>query len=350
MKTCMKIWLRVTGWSALLLFGIGGAAADTDRGPPALLSGTGLYETGTLKVGPDKLPYSPQYPLWSDGAYKRRWLYLPPGSSIDASLPDAWQFPPGTRLWKEFGFARPVETRFIERLSDGSWRYAVYAWNEEGSEAVLVPETGYRRYPAPAAPGGYYTIPSRDDCRACHEGGAVPVLGIGALQLSPVRDPLAPNRERRTLYDVDLPGLVARGLVRNLPEQYLLEPPRVAAPTPVSRAALGYLHGNCGHCHNATGPLADLDLVLLQPARPLAASARELLRTLVDVPSDFHVYRATRRVAPGLASRSVLALRMRSRNPVVQMPPLGTRTADTNAVVLIERWINEMHFQEEEHR
>ena len=29
-------------------------------------------------------------------------------------------------------------------------------------------------------------------------------------------------------------------------------PPR----TPAERAALGYLHGNCGHCHNADGPLA----------------------------------------------------------------------------------------------
>ena len=52
---------------------------------------TGLYATG-LQVRPDNLPFAPQYPLWSDGADKRRWIHLPPGTSIDASGPD-WRFP-----------------------------------------------------------------------------------------------------------------------------------------------------------------------------------------------------------------------------------------------------------------
>ncbi len=38
-------------------------------------------------------------------------------------------------------------------------------------------------------------FPPQDDCRACHEGAPVPVLGFGALQLSPDRDPLAPHAE-----------------------------------------------------------------------------------------------------------------------------------------------------------
>ena len=27
-------------------------------------------------------------------------------------------------------------TRFIERLADGSWRYATYVWNDDGSDAM----------------------------------------------------------------------------------------------------------------------------------------------------------------------------------------------------------------------
>src|SRR5688572_24156197 len=81
---------------------------------------------------PRNLAFSPQYPLWSDGAHKRRWIQLPPGTAIDATRPDAWVFPPGTRLWKEFALERPIETRLIEQLADGSWRYATYVWNEEG--------------------------------------------------------------------------------------------------------------------------------------------------------------------------------------------------------------------------
>ena len=97
--------------------------ADDARGLPQHLRDTGLYVAGG-QIHPDVLPFSPQYPLWSDGTIKRRWIYLPPGAVVDASRVDAWQFPVGTRLWKEFGYDRRVETRYIERLADGSWRFA----------------------------------------------------------------------------------------------------------------------------------------------------------------------------------------------------------------------------------
>src|SRR5688500_6534491 len=108
--------------------------------PPGRLSETGLYVEGSsTQVDPRNLAFSPQYPLWSDGARKRRWIQLPAGSAIDASQPDAWEFPRGTRLWKEFALDRRVETRYIERLADGSWRFATYLWNEAGTEATLAP-------------------------------------------------------------------------------------------------------------------------------------------------------------------------------------------------------------------
>ena len=77
------------------------------------MSETGLYAAG--RPGRDRSgepPFSPQYPLWSDGAAKARWIYLPPGTAIDTSDPDDWTFPVGTRFWKEFTFnGRKVETR-----------------------------------------------------------------------------------------------------------------------------------------------------------------------------------------------------------------------------------------------
>jgi hypothetical protein len=45
-------------------------------------------------------------------------------------------------------------------------------------------------------------------------------------------------------------------------------------------------------------------------------------------------------VAPGAAHASVLALRMRSRDARVQMPPLGSEIPDSEALALIERWID----------
>jgi hypothetical protein len=325
------------------MFGIALDVSGADVELPLRLRETGLYTGGSsTTIRPENLAFSPQYPLWSDGAIKRRWLYLPPGTAIDASRPDAWEFPPGTRLWKEFGYSRPVETRFIERLGDGSWRFAAYVWNADGNDAVLAPPEGIARHPVSEVPGGIYSIPARGDCRACHDGATVPALGVSALQLSPDRDPLAPHAERIASDHIDLRGLAARGLLRNFPPALLDHPPRIAAGTPVSRAALGYLHGNCGHCHNDVGPLASLDMSLALEASA-ATSVAKTLRSLISQSSRYRpgtAPAASQRVVPGRPDLSVLALRMHSRNPLMQMPPIGTQLADVEGLALVERWIH----------
>ena len=184
---------------------------------PAQLSATGLYaDLRADRVAKGVRSFTPQYPLWSDGSLKRRWLWLPPGTRIDASRTDAWQFPPGTRLWKEFSMGRRVETRLIERLADGQWRYATYVWREDGSDADLAPERGIAAHPVAGAPKGRYRILARDDCRACHEAAPVPVLGVSALQLSPDRDPHAANAVPPADGDLDLAGLQRLGLLSGL--------------------------------------------------------------------------------------------------------------------------------------
>jgi hypothetical protein len=278
-----------------------------------------LRDTGIDQ--PRNLAFSPQYPLWSDGAIKRRWISLPPGTAIDASRPDAWEFPRGTRLWKEFSLDRPVETRFIERLPDGTWRYAVYVWNEEGTDATLAPADGIAALPAHDG----YSIPSESDCRACHEGAAVPVLGFSALQLSPDRDPLAPHADVFT--DIDLDDLVARGLIRNLPLRAAR--PRIEASSPVERAALGYLHGNCGHCHNDNDTRVPVDLTLAHSVAGGSAHSDRVLTSLIDVGNRF-------------------LARVSSRNAQQRMPPLGTRLVDSEALALLERWISQKSATAEE--
>ena len=314
-------------------------------GLPATLQATGLYVAGSnTEVRPGILAYAPVYPLWSDGAAKRRWIQLPPGRSIDGSRPDAFDFPPGTRLWKEFAMGgRRIETRYIERRADGRWVYATYRWNEQGSDAVLAPAGGERGLAVAEAPGGRYDLPSRNDCLACHEGAAVPVLGVSALQLSPARDPLAPHAEASRPGDADLRLLVERGLLRHLPRQLLAAPPRIAADSATERAALGYLHGNCGHCHNDSGAPAPVKLVLAQQAARPAASRERVLQTTVGVAGRYRPTGATGplpRLAPGQAGNSLLVLRMRSRHALLQMPPLGSTQPDPEGLALVERWID----------
>jgi mono/diheme cytochrome c family protein len=314
----------------------------TDNPPPTLRE-TGLYaDPGTLQVDPAHLAFAPQYPLWSDGAAKRRWISLPPGTAIDGSDPEAWIFPAGTRFWKEFSFnGKKVETRYLERRADGQWLYAAYAWSADGREAQLVPARG-KRGAYPLAGGRSHTIPGVADCKACHQGGPSEVLGFGTLQLSPDRDAGAPHAEIRPDPGVDLSYLVDRGLLVGLPEAVLDTPPRIAGATATERAALGYMHGNCGHCHNERGSLQNIGLFLRHSVKTAGEPAiATTVGQFVKKPAPGQSPDAVLRVVPGHPERSGLMERVSSRYSALQMPPLGTELIDDEAVRLLYRWIAE---------
>jgi hypothetical protein len=322
--------------------------------PPRSLLETGLYVAGSSEqVRSSNLPFTPQYPLWSDGAGKRRWLNLPPGTAIDASRPDAWDFPVGTRLWKEFSQAgRKIETRLMQRRADGSWMYATYLWNDQGTDAILAPPAG-ALLDIPAAPTGRHEVPASADCLACHEGAAVPVLGASAIQLSrnrnggagtSLRDDAPPAAAGSDLQDVtlDLHGLITRELLRDFPASWRNDPPTIPAVSPIEREAFGYLHGNCGHCHNRDGSPAAVQLVLAQSAAAPDDGRRRVLRATLNARSRYRpsgMQHDAVIIAPGRPEASVMMHRMQSRHPLVQMPPLGTLAPDGEALALIRRWI-----------
>jgi len=312
------------------------------------LADTGLYRDFATRTIADGIrPYSPQYPLWTDGATKLRWVSLPAGSTIDASDADAWRFPVGTRFWKQFSFGgRPVETRFIEKTGEGKWVFAAYVWNGDLSDATLAPPaTGLKNY-YEIAPGVRHNIPSVYDCKACHEGnGRDSVLGYGALQLSSDRDPLAPHAEAVPANSLDLAALLRENRLRNAPAAWRTTPPIIAAPTPKARAALGYLHGNCSFCHNDQDPVSSVGMSLRASLAAHRAQDEPAMRTAVGVRSKFQIRGlppdSSLRLAPGDPAHSAVLVRMRSRDGMSQMPPLGTKMVDTEAVALITAWLRE---------
>ena len=317
------------------------ATADTRR-VPQRLADTGLYsDFASRTVDARNLPFSPQYPLWSDGSAKRRWIRLPPGKAIDARDPERWVFPVGTKLWKEFAWSRRVETRYLERTRRG-WIYASYAWTDDGADAVLAPEGGLLTSEE-VAPGRRHAIASVADCRNCHQGGRSEILGFSALQLSPHRDPLALHAEPLAPGDATLTTLVERGLVRRLPRALVERPPRIPASSPRARAALGYLHANCSMCHDAEGPLASLGVSLRHELAALDARDQPA-RAALGHPTRYRIAAASGEsvwIRPGAPSASAVVDRMSSRSPIRQMPPLGTQVVDEEAVSLIRRWIAE---------
>ncbi|MCB9898121.1 MAG: hypothetical protein H6825_08975 [Planctomycetes bacterium] len=346
MKACRPS-LRGLALAALALASCAPDAAPPAPAPdelPAHLADTGLYADATLRdVAPDVWPYDPQYPLWTDGATKRRWIHVPAGSAIDATDPEAWVFPAGTRLWKEFALGRRLETRYMEKRADGSWLRASYVWSDDGGDAVLAPAGGVAHL-AEVAPGVPYDVPGRADCATCHSRGDG-VLGFDALQLSAERDPLAPHANAGVPAGQDLAAFVARGLVRGLPADLLARPPRIPARTPRERAALGYLDTHCGSCHRDDGPLAGLGLTLGAELRDRDGDhPPRALVTTVGRPSRFRPPGAPSceaRIEPGAPELSTLVERMATRDPLRQMPPLGTHLVDVDALHLIETWIRE---------
>lgn len=269
----MKPWLAA---SLLAL------AASAQATLPERLSETGFG-------GAALRPFEPRFALWSDGAAKQRWIALPAGTSVDAGQPDAWRFPAGTRLWKTFSVdGLPVETRHMQLGADGRWQFASYVW--QGGEALRAPARGQ----VLALPGGRrYEVPSVGDCVACHAGARSPVLGFAALQLGPA-----------------VPALLRDGLLANAPAAWAAQPPDFLAADATERAARGYLHGNCGHCHFNGGVPVPLRLALDVGAPPAPVDGAAVLR------------------------------RAGTRNPYQQMPPLGTRDIDAVGLALLARHFN----------
>lgn len=327
------------------------ALASASAEFPQLLSETGLYaEDGS--IDPRNRPFAPQYPLWTDGAAKRRWVRLPDGATIDARVMDAWKFPAGTTFWKEFSWqGRPVETRVIRIQPDGSAAYATYAWNADGSEATRAPDGGIPRSHE-IARGKWHAIPSTSDCANCHESGPSRILGFTALQLSDDRDPLAPHAEPLPASAVTLRTLLAERRLRTQRGALADEAPRIEARDSIERAALGYLSSNCGSCHNTQGPLARLGFSLRpdvvydaasayqaaaqgMPGSAIASALRHNGRFLL--PGDTA---GARLIEPGAPEASAVMHRMRSRRAATQMPPLGTVLVDSAGVALVRRWIS----------
>jgi len=290
------------------------------------LAETGLYsDPASRALAANLLPFSPNHVLWSDGAEKRRWIALPKDTQIDSQDLDHWVFPIGTRLWKEFsrGGVR-LETRLIERYGSGREDFwmGTFVWNAEQTDAVFV-ENGQADLLGTA-----HDAPAQKQCWSCHQGEPGRALGFSALQLAGA----GPGMR--------LEALVRGDLLSHPPTRTDFHPPG----EPAVAAALGYLHANCGTCHNRNGtswPDAQMDLRLTVDDFTPAMTAA--YRTTIG--QGIQAWRNpafTTRVVAGDPDRSALMFRMKARGSKDQMPSLATEMIDPAGVELVQRWIESL--------
>jgi hypothetical protein len=288
---------------------------------PNTLSEVGIYpHSDSLVPSKRAISYRPGFELWSDGGVKQRELVLPEGEQIDASDPEAYTFPLGTLVFKTFSFRTPdsperpvpVETRLLRQTQEG-WELSAYAWNQAATDAELLDLKRSRPVEVLTDDGEVveHAIPSRLECRQCHESAPSMILGLNELQLA----------RSDTL----------EGLASRLSPPPPADPERLPDHGELTSAVLGYLVGNCTHCHNGTnGAASSFDL------RPNVA-----LRNLIGVPTESSATADGVRVVPGEPEQSILLLAVRGSGEleVKDMPPLGVALRDTTAVELLDRWI-----------
>jgi len=277
---------------------------------PAKLSETPLYKdiaTKTLANG--TIEFTPANVLWSDAAEKHRWIQLPPGTQIDSSNMDHWVFPVGTVFFKEFDLdGKRLETRIVWHVADTGNRetdylLGAYVWDDTETDAT------FEKDGAQDIRGTDHDAPAADTCWRCHVGEAGHVLGFSALQLGDTSAwPLTVQ-----------PGVT------------------FAAPN----AALGYLHANCGHCHNPDGSAwVDSHMVLRLDTSEHDATTTQIYQTTVGVPLEQWIGRGyTTRIIAGDPDNSAVFVRMASRAMNVQMPPLATEYVDPTGMDLLRTWI-----------
>lgn len=314
---------------------------------PKTLSETGLYlDILSKNLNSQITPFSPQYPLWSDTAEKTRWVFLPEGKQIQTQNPDRWVFPAGTKFWKEFVFGgKRVETRFFVKISEGEgfahWRFATYVWNEEETEAVQANPYGMKEaFPIPGTQVSH-SIPSKAQCVTCHMRGGDPILGFENLQLSDDRDPLSPHQQEKNGWTLSL-------LKHSHKLTHPLEvTPRVISNSASGRAAMGYLHGNCGHCHNPSGFAKKSQLFTRYQSNVDEEKESPAFRTLVNqftrqhhVPGKIPGKNSFRIEAGDPENSGVIQLMNHREVGHPQMPPLATQLVDQEGVELLKTWIS----------
>ena len=287
---------------------------------PEKLSGTGLYaDFASRALEGGVRPYTPQFPFWSDGDKLQRWLLLPPNTKIETVGMDDWVFPVGTKAWEQVDVnGIPMETRFLWKVRADAWFQVTYAWLEDGSDAVAAPDG------IADARGTKHEIPSRKACKECHDEVLDQLIGVSAYQLSDGGKGL-------------LSALMAEGRLTYPPPGEFTMPGNA-----VERAALGYLHANCGNCHNDFSNLrkqTPMRLRVLTSETTVAAAGP--YRTSVGVkmmheimPDIFDV------LVPGDPSHSGLYERM-ARRDNSGMPPHSTKI-DGQGCDAVSSWIAAM--------
>jgi uncharacterized repeat protein (TIGR03806 family) len=280
------------------------------------------------------IPYELNTPLWSDGADKLRYIYLPDGAVMtDPGANDEWggllNLPVGSAIIKTFAFGegedqRFIETRLLLHRADG-WLALPYKWNEEQTEARLALVGARMELTRPDGETISYQIPNKNQCKQCHvKDGAVTPIGPKSRNLS---------AEWLTA-QVEAGRIEAMPAVRDTVPHWQVRD----ASADIEELARGYLDVNCAHCHQPGGSASNSGLDLRWEQQDTYAIGIRKPPVAAGRGAGGHKVS----IAPGNPDASILVHRMSSTEPGVAMPELGRSTNDRAGIEVVRAWIEGM--------
>jgi uncharacterized repeat protein (TIGR03806 family) len=338
----------------VMLLGLCGACDDAPLAPTRhgvqfpegetfhKLSDYNLFEEPLAVLIPKEgvLPYDLNAPLFSDYAFKQRFVYVPEGKTIAYDTTDALSFPVGSILVKHFyytlatGDSKIIETRLLLNQSSG-WNAEVYEWNDEQTEATRIiagKEETISFLKNGSIQTSSYQVPNKNQCKTCHSFGNK-IIPIG---------PKVGNLNRTYGYKSGPQNQIDKWVEEKIlmaPSGHVPKwPDYTSAGESLVLRARAYLEVNCAHCHRREGAASNSGLYLGYHnydslsygfyKKPVAAGAGsgELRYDIV----------------PGNAAESILYYRMNSTNTKVRMPEFGRNLIDEQGIALIKEWIDAM--------
>ena len=259
--------------------------------------------------------------LWSDDA-SDALDQLPPETRLIRPIPTIGRSR-GYEVLEGFeAQGKRVETCMIGRYSQPR-RLPVRRFNGRRGRATLV---RWRQTTGQIGPEGL-----------SHDIPATTFAAVGRLSTCSI----GPSAEPQPRWHIPSPISSGKALSR-APDRVL----GYAVPgDAIDKAALGYLHANCGNCHSDTGnnPTYPKYVTRLLVSNATVESTW-IYKTTVDVPhtwsnapTDLGMYR----IEGGNAANSELYYRTGIREKG-QMPPLATKIVDDDGRALLKQWIDRL--------
>lgn len=297
------------------------------------------------------IPYELNSPLFTDYASKKRFIYLPEGTSIDVVKDDEiLDFPVGTVIIKNFYYKgdqladsendRIIETRLlVHSEKTKKWETIPYIWNEEQTEAYLYilgkdVEVTFKKTPEAKPVSFTYSTPNVNMCKNCHiNNGKVVPIGPSPMQLNGTNEAL--NNENHLVY------MKTKGFLNETRDVAEIEKiPSYQNPSTgnTNQLARAYLQANCAHCHRSEGSAKTSGLYLnyhQENEQAIGINKHPVAAGQGSGNLKFDI-------VPGNPEESILVYRMANSEPNIAMPEVGKTLIHEEGVALVKKWIEEM--------